>query len=289
MRSHGLALAVLLGLTATPGLARAHHVPGHASSEGVRSINSIGSRGGRAQTRALLLGEFAHDTTSLAPGQQYGISLLGEYAPVPAFSVGVQAPLQIIDERGADPKVGYGDTRLLFRVTPHARKLTHRVLTLGLNASFPTRTVRSTADPGRVWVVAPNAIYTRTYARLFWQVIGVTSVEHRPAGTALDISAGAQVGLKLAKGKVSPGLGVLTDVRALTWCAEPDGAQPLCAAGESRATETDRPMGATRAAALATFSYNFARWGAVTASAQVPFTPKRDYDVGASLGFQVAF
>ncbi len=198
----------------TPGLeARAHHVPGHGSSEGVKSINTIGNRGGQAQTRLVLLGEFTHAGGGRTPGQQYATSILAEYAPIPEFSVGAQFPLQVIDERGRPAQVGYGDTRLQLRYTPHATKLIHRVLTVGINLSMPTRTVRTTADPGRTWVVAPNAIFTRTYSRWFWQVLAVSTVETRPAGTALELGAAGQGGVRLLKGKLNPGLGVLVESR----------------------------------------------------------------------------
>lgn len=284
----GLALTLAVLAWAWPGLARAHHVPGHGSSEGVRSINTIGGRGGNAQTRLVLLTEFSHASTGLAPGQQYALSILGEYAPVPEFSIGAQFPLQIVDEQGLPAAVGYGDTRLQVRYTPHARKLIHRVLTLGVNASFPTRTVRSTADPGRTWSVTPNAIFTRTYARWYWQVLALSTVETRPAGTALDVGAAGQVGLRLLGGKLSPGVGLLAETRVATWC-EPvgGGAQTFCR--EGRVTEQQRALGTTRPAAIAVLAWNFTDWGSLWVSAQVPFTRWRDNDVGASLGLQAAF
>jgi hypothetical protein len=111
-------------------VAAAHHVPGHGSSEGVRSINSLGNRGGKAGTRVLLLDEFGWQPTARTPGLRNELSLLGEYAPVPAFSFGAQFPFSVVDEVGRPPVAGYGDTRAFVRFTPHADKLIHRTLTL---------------------------------------------------------------------------------------------------------------------------------------------------------------
>ena len=289
-RAFGLSVvgALAVALCLSPRLGRAHHVPGHGSSEGVRSINTIGNRGGNAQTRLVLLGEFTHAGGGRTPGQQYATSLLGEYAPIPEFSMGLQLPLQILDERGQPVTAGYGDTRLQLRYTPHATKLIHRVLTLGVNVSLPTRTVRSTADPGRTWAVAPNVIFTRTYSRWFWQVLGVSTVETRPAGTSLDLGVAGQTGLRLARGRVNPGLGLLVESRLATWCVPAaGGAQAFCRDG--RATETQRELGTTRATALLSLSYNFHPRAALWISGQAPVSPVKDYDVGASVGLQATF
>ena len=284
----GLALLGLLGLA--PSRARAHHVAGHGSSEGVRSINSLGNRGGTAQTRLMLLSEFSHAGAGLVPGQRYELSLLGEYAPVPGLSLGAQLPVTILGEqpRGgvASVRSGYGDTRAFIRFTPHASKLIHRTLTFALWASFPTRTLRSTVDPGRLWLVTPSAIFTRTYARLYWQVIGLASVEQRPAGVALDLSAGEQVGARMLDGKISAGVGVLVDVRAVNACRDPAGALQTCA---TRAGEIDRAIGTTRATALANFSWTMDASWSLSLSLQLPYTPSRDFDVGASLGLSAVF
>lgn len=90
--------------------------------------------------------------------------------------------------------VGLGDTRAAVRVTLFADKLIHRLLTLGVSVSFPIKTVHLDVDTGRTWSATPNVLFTRTYLRLFWQVIGLASVEHRPAGTSLDVSGGTQIG-----------------------------------------------------------------------------------------------
>lgn len=290
-----LGLLALGQIALVPARAAAHHVPGHGSSEGVRTINSLGARGGSASSRLMLLDEFTASSTSIVPGQRNDLSLLGEYAPVPGFSFGAQLPFTILAEQPdeGDPSVraGLGDTRAFVRVTPHASKLIHRTLTLGLAASFPTRTVRGSVDPGRVWSVTPSLIFTRTYDKLFWQVMSFASTEWRPAGVALDLSGGAQIGGRLARGKLALGLGALVDVRVVNACRSPQGELDYCAG--SRAGEKGREVGSTRATAIATFAWNIrttkkAAWS-LNLALQAPFTPKRDFDVGATLGLQVGF
>ncbi len=281
-----LLLAAALALLA-PQLALAHHVPGHGSSEGVRSINSLGNRGGKVSTRILLLDEFVWQPSAQTPGLRNELSLLGEYAPLPAFSVGAQLPFTVIAETGQTAAAGYGDTRAFVRFTPHADKLIHRTLTFNLTAGFPTRTVRVSVDPGRIWSVTPSAIFTRTYGEWFWQALALASVESRPAGVALDLSAGAQAGGKFAGGKVALGGGVIVDTRAANWCASAADTLEFCS--RSRAGEAEREAGSVRATALATGSVNFSPRWALTFGVQVPFTVKRDFDLGLSLGVLAEF
>ncbi|PRP97600.1 hypothetical protein ENSA5_32930 [Enhygromyxa salina] len=282
-----VALAVVLAAWLWPASARAHHVPGHGSSEGVRSINSLGNRGGKVSTRLLLLEEFSWQPSALTPGLRNELSLLGEYAPVPAFSFGAQLPFTVIDELGSPPSVGYGDTRAFLRVTPHADKLIHRTLTFNLAASFPTRTVRATVDPGRVWSVTPSAIFTRTYTGWYWQAIGLASLETRPAGLAVDVSVGGQAGGKFANNKIALGGGVIVDVRAANFCANPDGTRTYC--NDNRAGEDQREPGSVRATALASGSWTIQPRWALIFGVQVPFTPKRDLDLGLTFGVQTMF
>ena len=279
---------LLLGsvLALLPSVAGAHHVPGHGASEGVRNLNSLGGGAGQATSRVMLLQEYSRNTTSLNPASTYNTSLLGEYAPRPWLSSGVQAPLLVVDEEAAPRKVGYGDTRTFIRLTPHADKLIHRVLTAGVAMSVPTRTLRFEADPGKVWTVSPMVMFTRTHLRAYWQLMGLTTVEHRPAGTAIDVTASGQVGYR-AWGKLGLGVGALADVRAANFCAEVGGGARYCSG--NRATETQRHVGAVRIAHLTAVSYNFAPWGLLAANLQLPLTPKRDFDVAGSISVQAQF
>lgn len=286
-RASALALA---GALALPGRAAAHHVPGHGASEGVRTINSLGGgAGGRAFTRLYLFNEFVATRFGLNPGLTNSISLLGEFAPKPWLSVAVQAPLLMFRSADTDgaTRVGYGDTRLQLRFTPHARKLIHRVLTLGATASFPTRTVRFTVDPGPVWSVTPFVVYSRTYSKWFWQVLGLGTLDVRRAGVAIDLGVSGQVGGRFLGGKLNPGFGVLVDTRLAAWCALPGGGREFCP--DNRAGELFRELGTARGVGLATLAYNFHRRASLVGSLQVPFTAIRDYTIGWSLGLQAFF
>lgn len=284
-----VALLVALLVVLAPAPARAHHVPGHGASEGVRNINSLGNSGGRAMSRLLLLNELIFANQGLSPNISNQTSLYAEYAPIPALSIAAQAPLLVVhDLTGSSPdQIGYGDTRIQLRVTPHARKLIHRIFSVGLTASLPTRTVRFLVDPGNIVIVSPFAVFTRTYARHFWQVIGLSTIEHRPAGTAVELSVGAQGGSKLLDDKMTLGLGVLVDLRAANFCAQPRGGESFCR--ESRASEIEREVGTLRAVILATISYNIRPRWSVIGALQGPITPRLDFTVGASLGTQVFF
>jgi hypothetical protein len=282
-----LALALGVVVLSCPLPALAHHVPGHGGSEGVRNINSLGNRGGKVSSRLLLLDEFAWQPSAVTPGLRNELSLLGEYAPVPVFSFGVQAPFLIIDEAGQAPVVGYGDTRAFVRVTPHADKLVHRTLTFNLSVSAPTRTVRLTVDPGRIWSVSPSLIFTRTYSDWYWQALALASLETRPAGLALDVSAGGQAGGRFADDSVALGGGVILDVRTANFCATPDEALAYC--NGNRAGEQQREPGSVRATAIANGSWMMHPRVLLLFGIQVPFTIKRDVDLGLTLGVQALF
>ncbi len=282
----GAGVLAALALAGAPGLAHAHHVPGHGASEGVRNLNSLGGGSGQATSRVMLLQEYSRNSTSLNPAKTYNTSLLGEYAPHPWVSFGAQAPLLVVDEDAAPRKVGYGDTRAFVRLTPHADKLLHRVVTTGLNLSIPTRSLRFEADPGQVWTVSSMAMFTRTHLRTYWQIMALGTAEHRPAGTAFDLTASGQVGYR-ALGKLSLSIGALADVRAANLCAEVGGGSSYCAG--NRATETEREVGSVRIAHLSGVSYSFASWGLLAANLQLPLTPKRDFNVAGSLSVQVQF
>lgn len=277
-------LAMAAGLAATPGIARADHAPGHGASEAVRALNSLGGGTGAAVSRILVLQEASRSQRrTLVPHSAYVTSVLGEVSPHPWVSFGLQLPLQIIDEDRIAPAVGLGSVRVLTRVTLHADKLYHRVLSFGVNATMPTRTVQFTVDPGRTTVTAPYVVFTRSYHRAFWQIFATAPLETRPAGTALDLGAAAQAGWTFW-GKFAPSFGALATVRLASWCRVLDGGHAWCPRG--RVTEIDRDLGTTSLYVTANVAWTFARWGMLAASVQVPVTPQRDFDVGGSLGLQ---
>lgn len=276
-------------LLLAPAIARAHHVPGHGASEGVRTINSLNGAGGRANTRLLLINEFVYTGFGLNPGTMDSLSIVGEYAPRPWLSMALQAPLLMFRaaDTNGETRVGYGDTRVQLRFTPHAGKLIHRVFTAGLNASIPTRTVRFTVDPGPIVAIAPYAVFTRTYMTWYWQTLAISAVDIRRAGVAIDFGVSGQVGARLAGGKVNLGFGLLLDTRLAAWCASPEGGREFCPG--NRAGELFRELGTFRGTGLMAVAYNFHRRGSLVGSVQVPFTRIRDYTIGWSLGLQMFF
>lgn len=282
--------SVALALSSVCGVAEAHHAPGHGASEGIRTLNSAGPRTPRATQRLLLLGEVTHATPepNLNAATMYTASVLGSFMPHPWLSVGAQAPLTFVDEAtpGVPTKRGYGDTRFELRLTPHGDKLMHRVLTVGVNASVPTRTVRFEVDPGPLWSIAPLIGFSRTFASWSWNVLLLTPIDHRPAGTALEVSGALLGAWELLPGWQLTG-GGLVDVRAATRCALPGSGSEWCR--EGRATERNREVGATRAyASLGTALELDERW-TVSAGFQLPVTARRDFDGAANVGLEVRF
>lgn len=292
----GLAFATAASLATA---ARADHVPGHGASEAVRNLNTLGVGSGAALSRVMLLQEATRShRNTLAPHSAYVTSLLGEYAPHPWFSAGVQLPLQIVDEVGKAPRAGLGNVRVLTRVTLHGDKLFHRVLSFGLNATFPTRTVLFSTDPGKTWVQAPYLVFTRSYHRAFWQLLTTAPIETRPAGTAIDLGLGAQGGRRFGHaranraqrwrgGTFTPSAGLLATVRLASMCTHAHGPTRWCRDG--RVTEVHRELGSTALYVTAAAAWGVTRWGSLVASLQVPVTPKRDFDIGGSFGLQAAF
>jgi hypothetical protein len=266
----------------TSAPAAAHH-PGHSStvSEGIRSLNNLSHAGGNANNRIAVI----HDATRTTTGTDRATTLralfIAEIAPHPWFSFGAEAPLRGIVEDDEPPAIGYGDTRLFVRLTPHGDKLVHRVLTVGLAASLPTRSTTRSSEPERPWSLSPHVLFTRSYERAFWSVIGQPTVETRSAGTALDISAAGQLGYRFFD-VLSPSIGATVDVRTASWC---DGS--FCSDG--RVGEVDRAVGATRVYLLGGLGYQITSRGTLLAGVQVPVTTARDFDIGVNLGVQFLF
>jgi len=286
MRRWRVASMVASGLLFGAGPAAAHHVPGHGTSEGVRNLHSLGGGTAQAQSRVMVLHEVAVSSTGLNPGTVFSTALIGEYAPHRWVSLGLWAPLLVVAERDAEVEVGYGDTRVMLRVTPHSEKLIHRVVTAGLNVSLPTRTVELSADPGRTWSFSPYFMFTRTYRRPYWQVLGLATVEQRPAGVALDGHVSAQAGMRTRVG-FTFGVGILADLRLLNFCALPGGGQELCPGG--RSTEEEREIGAVRIAQSFALAWALPRNGLLGATLVLPLTSKRDFDASTSLSLQFSF
>ena len=275
-----------IALALAPAIARADHVPGHGASDAVRTLNSFGGGTGAATSRVMLLQEASRSSRTLVPNSSYTTSIIGEYSPHRWFSFGFQLPMLVLDEDAAKAKVGLANVRVLTRLTLHADKLYHRVFTVGVNAAFPTRTVRFTVDPGKTWSQAPFVLFTRNYRRPFWQIFASAPIETRPAGTAIDVAVAAQGGYRFL-GVLTPSAGLLATVRVASWCRTPQGDGAFCKAG--RVTELDRPVGTTQLYVTAGLSWAFTKWGLLAAAAQIPVTPKRDFDAAGTLSLQASF
>jgi len=270
------------------GPALAHHAPGHATSEGIRAVSSLAGQSARASQRALLMVELSQATDQPSGGAATNLvtSLVASFMPHSWLSLGAQLPWAVVDEQGSSELTsGYGDTSFELLLTPHGSKLKHRVPSFGLRLSVPTRTYELRADPGKLISASPFAAFTRNYAQFYWQVMGLSTLESRPAGLAWDASAGLSAGYRLESG-LGGALGGWVDVRVLAYCEPPDGASSYCR--EGRVTENDRQTGATRGYLLGHFSYDVGAFSAL-AGAQLPVTPKRDFSWAAYLGAQLAF
>jgi len=262
--------------------AAAHH-PNHSgtASEAVRSLNSLAQSSGNAQNRVLVLQDVTRTTAIANPETTVRGLLMAELQVHPWFSLGGEAALWGIAVDDSAPVTGYGDTRVFARLTPHGDKLVHRVLTIGLAAALPTRTVSRPSDPGRPWSVTPHVLFSRTYARAFWQLMGLSTIETHTTGTAIDVTAAGQLGYRFFD-VLSPSIGANIDVRTANWC---DGS--FCS--EGRAGELDRQVGATRVYLLGGLGYQLAPWATLVSGIQVPLTTARDFDIGANLGVQYLF
>lgn len=293
-RRIALHLGVALGALATS--AHGHHSPGHSASEGIRTLYTLGMRAPRATQRVLLLTEAARATSepSLNPATIYTTSVLVSLRPLPWFSAGVQAPVTLIDEQapGVASKFGYGDTRLELRLTPHAERHTEPgaerggVLTFGLNASFPTRTVRFEVDPGPLWSWSPLVAYARSYEAWSWQAMVLAPIEHRRAGTAFEATAALLFDYRLLD-PWTVSAGSVVDVRLASLCALPRGGSEWCA--EGRSTERSRGNGSTRAYLTAGSGVVLGEAWTASLSVQVPVTARRDFDVAGGVGVEARF
>lgn len=281
-----IALFVVLSGVGGGGVAWAHHAPGHAASESVRNLSTLGVGAAAVQTRVMVFEEVSWTSTGFNPGMVSTTSLLGEVTVHPWVSVGLVAPVVVAKTADASARVGYGDTRFMLRVTPHADKLVHRVVTAGVNVSVPTRSIRFVVDPGPIVSVAPYVLFTRTYGRPFWQVAALSTLEHRPAGLAWDVHASFQAGIRTRVGFMAT-LGALADLRALNVCAVPRGRDVVCKG--SRATEIEREIGSLRVAQSYGVAWQFRRDLMVSALLVVPMTRRRDFDVLATVGVQASF
>lgn len=282
------ALVAWLGFFAIPGTGAAHHNVGHGQSESMRSLSTIGSEPLPRQ-RAGLIASAVRSTSepTLNTATTYSLSALVSLRLVERVYLLGDFPAVLIDEdETSEMKWGYGDTRVGAQwVVGELREDRSPRFTLGMGLSIPTRTFTFEVDPGRQWLVTPSLLYTDSYRSVFWFAALQLANEFRPAGYALDVSPSAAVGLQLAK-PWSFTLGLTGDIRALSTCNTPTGTE-LC--NEGRATESNRPWGATRLYALLATSVTLSKRWSIFANGQLPVTSRKDIEWAANLGAEAVF
>lgn len=287
MRSIPFSAALLLFL-ASPTIAGAHHGSAQGPGESLRTLNSLGNNVAPRQRVSLLT---AASRSSAEPNLNratiYSLSALTTLSLNRRVFTSASLPMVVVDEDvSPGVKVGLGNLRAGFHLRlgdldgPDTASWT-----VGLSLSFPTRTFRFAVDPGRQWVIAPGIRYADNHERLLWYGVVLTPLETRPTGTAVDVSAAAGLGYRILP-RFSLTGGVAVDVRAATWCQGVDGTE-FCQQG--RATESNRPLGATRLSANMAASYDFAKDWSAFFNGQLPLTTRRDVEWSASLGVEFRF
>lgn len=284
-------LLLLNSLTASQ--ASAHHNTGHGASESIRILNALGTDP-QPRQRLALIEEVAQGTAepdlNIATG--YSTSFLIQAHLLKGLYVSYQLPLIFIDQLSPNPLlVGLGDSRIGLQwnlgasENTTASKRAEAPWTFLFNLSVPTRSYRLATDPGRQWLFSPGFNYSQRFGRFSLYGMLLASYEIRPAGGALDISPGFGLGTNLTR-NLQLSVGGTLDIRALNTCALPTGTE-FC--NDGRPSESERNTGATRAYGTLALSYQLNPDWTIFASAQLPFTEKRDIEWGANLGIEWRF
>lgn len=265
----------------------AHHTAGSGQSESQRGLTNQGGDPLLRQRVALISGlTRSTDQPTLNPGTTASLAVLFNFRLHERFYVGAELPFIVVNEEDQDHLLwGYGDTRFGVRMVVSDPKQENSAWTVGINFSFPTRTVHYVPDPGSQWLLSPHVSYVRSWSKLYWFSMLHTPYEIRPSGSALDVGLSSALGLRLGGGFSLAG-GVSADLRVLSVCREVDG-RGVCVDG--RATETDRPMGALLASAHAVAALELSQNWSMFLGGQVPLTQKRDVAWSLSLGVERRF
>lgn len=269
-------------------LAQGHHDVGHGPSEGLRNLVTMGSDPSPHQ-RASLLTQVSRTTSepTLNSATVYSLLLLADIRLHQRLYVGAQLPGVLIHDDLGETKPGFGNMTLGVTVPVGSFEREGAASwALGFQMTFPTRTFTYEVDPGKQWTYSPQLRYADASGRVLWYASLLTPLEHRPAGWALDISPALGIGYGLTSGLYLT-LGTQFDVRVLSVCATVDGGSESCPSG--RATEMDRPLGATRGYASLGLSSDFHRHWSLFSSAQVPLLSRRDIEWAVSLGVEARF
>lgn len=277
--------ALSLLLTSVP--AHAHHDVGHGASEGMRNLTTLAGNPSPRQRAALLLqASRGTDEPNLNTATSYAASALVDLELLRRLYLGAQVPFVVVDEDAHDGvKTGLGDMTFSANLRLDSMKDRMARFTLGVNFTAPTRTIRYETDPGKQWVVSPGFRYGGASGFLFWYGLLFFPIETRPAGTAVDVSPAAGLGLRFFQ-KLSVSAGLNADIRAHTVCKTFDGSE-VCS--EGRVTESNRPTGATRLYAHTALALDLSKSWSIFAGMQAPLTERRDVEWAAQAGAEVRF
>lgn len=284
--SRGVWCALLVALSLCLP-ARAHHNVGHGASEGMRNLTTLAGNPSPRQ-RAALMAQVSRGTEepTLNTATTYATFALLDLRIVRRLYLGAQVPFVLVDEDAhTEMKAGLGDTTFSANLRVDSMKKKSARWTLGMNVTVPTRTIRYEADPGRQWTLSPGVRYGDAVDALFWYGLLSFPIETRPAGTAFDVSPAGGLGLRFFR-KVSVSAGLNADIRAHTLCKTIDGNE-VCE--EGRATEQNRPRGATRLYAHTALLYDISKNWSLFAGGQLPLSERRDVEWSAQMGAELRF
>lgn len=282
-----LVLRIVSALIACSAPALAHHNVGHGASEGMRNLTTLAGNPSPRQ-RVALMTQVSRGTEepTLNTATSYATSALIDIQLLRRLYLGAQLPFMIVDEDAYDGmKTGLGDATLSSSLRLDSMKNRAAHFTLGVNVTVPSRTIRYESDPGKQWTVSPGLRYGGAGGVLFWYALLFFPLETRPAGTALDVSPAAGLGVRFVK-KLNLSAGLNADIRAHTICKTFDGSE-VCEDG--RVTETNRPRGATRLYAHSAVSIDLSKTWSIFGGVQAPLTTLRDVEWSAQAGAELRF
>lgn len=267
--------------------ASAHHNVGHGAGESLRNLNTLQGDPSPRQ-RAALLGQVSRGTEepTLNTASAYSVSALVDIRLHRRLYLSAQLPLEVIDEDAVGrPKVGYGNTTVGLHTPLGRLKKDTAHWVVGVSASLPTRTYSYQVDPGAQWSLSPGLRYGDAHKKLLWYALAVFPMESRPAGTAVDASPAAGLGYRFLPA-LRLTFGFNADIRVLAICNTFDGSE-FCQQG--RATEVNRPLGATRAYAHGGILIDLHKRWSLFGGGQYPLTTRRDIEWTANLGVEGRF
>lgn len=290
---HHLRLGLLLGgllsgalLTASPGRAWAHHDPGHGPSEATRQLSALGTDPAPRQRFAATFDvSRSSEEPTLNRATTYALSLIGRFEVLERWVIGADLPTVVVDEAKGPKHVGLGDLRLVSQWKLGSLESRRLSYVLGLSATLPTRTFRMSVDPGSQWGLSPSFQVAGRTGRFLGYALLMAPAEWRPAGLAVDATAALGGGLRFAP-RTTFGLAALADVRVFNLCDQVGGLQSC---PEGRASESGRPVGATRLSARAALNVDWSKSWTSFLSAQLPLTTRRDVEWSVGAGTEWRF